>query len=110
MKNLNEKFIVWYGRDTRGLNHWKCFGNTYQDIWCETVRLGVNHYEDEEHYMLSKIGKCNNDYWNEDGDYLEEEFYNDISKVEMNDEDYYELLVTSKGNAYYSDFEYFGND
>lgn len=104
---LNRKYdylIRWDGYDTSRLNHWVAFGNSYEEIWRVTVDKEVNHFEDEESYMLSKIGKKSEDYWTEDGDYLEEKFYNDTSDIDMTDEDYHDLIKQCNGNAYYSEF------
>lgn len=106
MQYLNRKTnwsIRWDGKDTAMRNHWIAFGSNYEEIWRITVEKGVNHFEDEESYMLSKIGKTSDDYWNGD-DFLEEEYENDLSKVEMTDEDYRNLIISSIGNAYYSAF------
>lgn len=102
---LNSEFgkrIRWDGFDTARSHHWIAYGNTLEEIWNVTVKFGINHYEDEEAYILNKIGKDVNDYWTEDDDYLEVAYYADMASVNMNDDDYFNLLKQCDANAYYS--------
>ena len=94
--------IRWDGWDTSRRWHWVAFGKSYEDIWNATVEANVNHLETFEDFVLKKIGKKQSDYWTEEGDYLEDEFDNDVYGYNMSDADYKELILSSKGNAYYS--------
>lgn len=99
--------IRWTGRDTQGLFRWIAYGKTYEDIWATTVNGDVNHGEAEEEYRLWKIGKSEDDFEDaETGEIDYDEMDNVIWNVTMTDEDYKDLIMKSRGNAYYQTFEY----
>lgn len=105
--------IRWIGRDTRGLYRWIAYGESFESIWNATVDGGVNHAEAEEEYRLWKIGKSEDDFEDaETGEIDYDEMDKVIWNVTMTEEDYRDLIMKSRGNAYYSEFAYyeFGED
>lgn len=102
--------IRWTGRDTRGLFRWVAYGRTYEDIWLTTIRERVNHSDDEDAFRLNRMGKTLADFDDADGETDYEAYEDAIWSVNMTDEDYKELLISCKGNAYYQTFEYRSSD
>lgn len=106
-KKLNCKFnarIRWDGYDTRKMFHWYAYGNTFEEIWDTTVNAGINDWEDWETYVLGKKGMTQEDFYDEEDNFLEEEYYNALI-YDMSDEEYRDLICSCKGKAYYSNFE-----
>lgn len=104
LNRKNNWTIRWDGYDTRRIYHWVAFGNSYEEIWDITVLKDINHLEYEEEYRLKKLGKEISQYFNEDGYIDDEVFENEVFSVRLSEEDYKEMLLKSKGNAYYSEF------
>lgn len=114
MKKLNSSYktkIKWIGKDTSGRFTWVAYGNTYKDIWDETVEHDVNHWDYEFDYVMEQLGKTEDDYmvYGELDDEKQMSDYYDY-KANMSDEEYKEMLETSKGNAYYTEFEFKNGD
>lgn len=103
--------IRWTGRDTRGLFRWIAYGESYADIWTATIVGRVNHSEAEDEYRLWKIGKSEDDFEDaETGEIDYEEMDNVIWNVTMTDDDYKDLIMKSRGNAYYNEFAHWNGD
>lgn len=101
--------IRWTGRDTRGLFRWIAYGDSYEAIWNATLNR-VNVSDDEEEFRLARIGKTIDDFLDENGDIMGDEYWLAVWSVNMTDEDYKELLISCKGNAYYQTFEHWNGD
>lgn len=110
MMKLNDSYdrkIKWIGKDTSGKFTWVAYGDTYKEIWDETVDHDVNHWDYEFDYVMEQLGKTEDDYminggFNEEKQMID--YYN--YKETMSDEEYKDMLESSKGNAYYTEFEY----
>ena len=99
--------IRWAGKDTQGMHTWIAYGKSYKDIWDATVQSDVNHYEDWENYILNKLGRSQDEFWDEDGICFDSDSYDNlICSYSMDDDEYRDLIDSCKGNAYYSTFEY----
>ena len=102
------RHIKWVGQDTSFKFTWTAYGETYKEIWDETVEHGINHWDTEFDYVMNQLGKTDEDYM-VDGELDEDRQMDDYYEYkihEMTDEEYRYLLETSKGNAYYSNFKF----
>lgn len=102
-----DRKIKWIGKDTSGKFTLVAYGDTYKEIWDTTVDHDVNHWDYEFDYVMERLGKTENDYM-VDGELDEEKQMNDYYdyKSSMTDEEYKDMLESSQGNAYYTEFEY----
>ena len=92
--------IEWNGRDTSGTSNWKIESNNIDELMEQLLNKGLIHYDNLENELLSKAGKCQDDF----EEYEEMCNFIDELNITLTNKEKVQFIKEQNGNAYYQDF------
>ena len=101
--------IKWVGKNTSMNITWTEYADTYKELFNILIDKNMIHYENYERYIYNKYNVCEEDFYNEDGNFMENK-YNELMEKVITEEEYKELIYISNGNAYYQTFYEWNED
>ena len=102
--------IIWRGKSTNGLMKWDDRASSFMELYNDLVQKKVITEYDESPYesaVLEKYGKTVEDFCDEEGYIIDDEFNEFRNTHDLTDEELWILIAQANGNAYYQTFERF---
>lgn len=96
--------IKWKGCNTAQNIWWNKKANSYKELWDLLLIRNLVHDDKYEKCLLDKYEVNESDFYDTDGEYLDDKYNEFMTTHELEEDEYKELIKSCDGNAYYQWF------
>lgn len=96
--------IKWSGCNTSKNIWWNKKADSYKELWDLLLIRNLVHNEDYDKYLFYKYGVTESDFYDTDGEWLDDKYFEFVNTHWLEEDEYKELIKSCDGNAYYQWF------